>query len=239
MIRDTVWLVEDEPELGQAYAEFLGDHYNTQYFSSPLKALEEFDKGKTPQLVITDIRMPEMDGMSLISKFRNLGLSCPMLVVSGYVEKSHAINAIENGVFGVLEKPLDPRNLQEASQEAIRMSGLVNSMAQIIASFLRQNETMRSLLQLYTERYIHAENELMARGLPIHSKQPEVWQFLERMNEESFLERSKDIETNVFKTLFGEFERVASELKSAKYAQSALVTTKLLELKDAFKPESH
>ncbi|MDO5425717.1 MAG: response regulator [Eubacteriales bacterium] len=71
-----------------------------------------------PQLVITDIRMPEMDGMELI---RQVAVEAPetlLIIFSGYSEFQYAKEAISYGVIGYLEKPVDIEELKTAVRRA-------------------------------------------------------------------------------------------------------------------------
>lgn len=61
----------------------------------------------SPQLVITDIKMPKMDGLEMIKKAKNLGKSFDSILLTSYSEFEYAKTGIEIGVMGYLLKPLD------------------------------------------------------------------------------------------------------------------------------------
>lgn len=75
-------------------------------------ALKHFS-GHRINLIITDIRMPVMDGMELIRNIRSEGFTTKIIILSGYNEFEYAKKAIEYGVVGFLLKPINKEELIE------------------------------------------------------------------------------------------------------------------------------
>lgn len=67
-----------------------------------------------PDLVLTDIRMPYMDGLELMRAIRELGLPVRFIIVSTYADFEYAKSAIDLGVSGYLHKPVTKEELREA-----------------------------------------------------------------------------------------------------------------------------
>jgi CheY-like chemotaxis protein len=102
-----IFVVDDEDdilELTQVQLEEYG--YTVECFSNPLTALEELNN-KTPDLIITDISMPQMNGILFMQKVNRMKIHLPIIVVSGYVTKDVCIQSLACGVSGILEKPYD------------------------------------------------------------------------------------------------------------------------------------
>jgi len=74
----------------------------------------EMVKKLSPDLVITDIRMPEMDGISLLQKIRDEYPSMDFIITSGYSDFEYAKSAIHLQVSEYLLKPIDPDELKDA-----------------------------------------------------------------------------------------------------------------------------
>ena len=66
---------------------------------------------RQPELVITDIRMPGFSGLELIEKIKTVFPETLFVVISGYSDFSYARQALENGVFSYLLKPIDRTEL--------------------------------------------------------------------------------------------------------------------------------
>lgn len=68
-------------------------------------------------LLITDIRMPKMDGIELVSRIGKMGLQTAVLVVSGYDDFSYAVEMLRNGAQDYLLKPVERERLYEALEK--------------------------------------------------------------------------------------------------------------------------
>lgn len=77
-------------------------------FRDPLTAITSIIREK-PDLIITDIRMPEMSGLELMQKLRDQKLSTEIVIISGYGQFEYAQKAIQLGASGYLLKPLNPK----------------------------------------------------------------------------------------------------------------------------------
>ena len=77
------------------------------------KALERIEH-TNPDLIISDIRMPGMDGLVLMEKLRELGRRTQVLLVSGYTDFEYARRAMRLGCAGYLVKPVEEKELTEA-----------------------------------------------------------------------------------------------------------------------------
>lgn len=66
-----------------------------------------------PDLIISDIRMPGMDGLSLLQTIRDRGLGAEVLLVSGYTDFEYARKALQYGCAGYLVKPVEEQELIE------------------------------------------------------------------------------------------------------------------------------
>lgn len=64
-----------------------------------------------PEIVITDIRMPKLDGLQLVQQTRERGLNCSFIIISGYKHFEYARQALQYGVADYLLKPIDEEQL--------------------------------------------------------------------------------------------------------------------------------
>ena len=81
-----------------------------------IEALEMFHK-TNPDMVTMDLTMPQMDGIECISKLVQLKPALRILVISALADKATAVEAMERGANGFLNKPFTDRQLNEAIAE--------------------------------------------------------------------------------------------------------------------------
>jgi two-component system chemotaxis response regulator CheY len=84
-----------------------------------LEAIELFKKAD-PDVVTMDLTMPQMDGIECISKLVEMKPAIRILVISALADKATAVEAMEKGANGFLNKPFTDRQLNEAIADLIR-----------------------------------------------------------------------------------------------------------------------
>ncbi|MBE7721240.1 response regulator transcription factor [Lacrimispora indolis] len=115
-------IVDDEPKIRKGLFKLLEAQEGfkvTGVFEdvhSALKALYELEA----DVIITDIKMPEVSGLELIRQIRERNLNIRIIILSGYSNFSYAQKAIELGVTRYLLKPTDPRELLSVLREVER-----------------------------------------------------------------------------------------------------------------------
>jgi CheY-like chemotaxis protein len=116
----SILYVEDNDALRQNAAKLLAKFFEHVYVAPDgLEGLKIFRK-TMPQIVITDIKMPNLDGMSLAKKIRVLNPKTKIIIMSAFDDKEFLYQAIEVGVFGYLKKPVGLNQLTETLAKAIR-----------------------------------------------------------------------------------------------------------------------
>lgn len=89
-----------------------------------LDGLEKFNAGKF-DVVLTDIKMPNMDGMEVLEKIIATGTDAPVIMISGHGNIDTAVEAIKKGAYDFIEKPLDLNRLLVTIRNAIERNNLV------------------------------------------------------------------------------------------------------------------
>jgi len=107
----TILYVEDNQALRQNAAKLLQKFFDrVDVAADGVIALEMFKKNLYP-IVITDIKMPNMNGFKLIKNIKHLRADTKILIMSGYDKKEYLIEAIELDVFRYLKKPVNLKAL--------------------------------------------------------------------------------------------------------------------------------
>lgn len=116
-----VLLVEDHQDTRQMYAEFLGLSFEVMPVADGEEGLAAL-RARRPDLVITDLSLPGMDGFELIAHIRNDPAlrAIPVVCLSGYGGHAHEQRARAAGCDRILQKPCMPDALADIAAELIR-----------------------------------------------------------------------------------------------------------------------
>lgn len=103
-----ILLVDDDKNMTRTLADILAlaDH-TVQVAGSGREALEKVGSHRLFDCVLTDVRMPDMNGVELHGHLKETQPGLPVLLMTAYAAQEDIHKGLENGVVGVLEKPLD------------------------------------------------------------------------------------------------------------------------------------
>ena len=115
-----VVLVEDHPDTRQMYAQFLSTQFEIAEAPDAERALKIIE-GRPPQLVITDLSLPGMNGFEMIERLKGDPKTrhIPVICLSGFGGHAHEERARELGCELVLQKPCLPDELADAAASLI------------------------------------------------------------------------------------------------------------------------
>jgi len=115
-----IFFVDDEPGVRKAVGGTLEENgFAVSCFASAGDCLKQFDLQKC-DLLITDVRMPEMDGIELLTEVKGRAPWVPVLLVSGYGDVPMAVRAFKKGADDFMEKPLEGHALLSAVESTLR-----------------------------------------------------------------------------------------------------------------------
>jgi len=130
-------VADDEPTMRELLQRFLGDKgYQVLTAAHGREALEVLG-GHTCHLVITDLRMPQLDGMQLLLAIKESNPRLPVIFISGYGDTETVVAALKAGAENFLPKPLDLRKLHQAVQQTLALS-CIQPRPQAITPNVRQ-----------------------------------------------------------------------------------------------------
>lgn len=125
MKTSTVLLVDDEDELRRSVAQSLDlSGLAVRDFASAERALDFVSQGFNG-VVITDIRMPGMDGMTLMGRIRDIDPDIPVILTTGHGDVQLAVRAMREGAYDFIEKPFTPQHLADMTGRAMDRRRLV------------------------------------------------------------------------------------------------------------------
>lgn len=134
----SIWVVDDEESVADVLCGMLQQlGYETRFFSDPREALKQYQPGKA-DVVITDIRMPSMDGLEFTRSIRQRDPRAVVILITGFPSVSDAVEAIKMGAADYLTKPF--------RMEEIRMRVLRALEARDLEQRFRRNRALTWLL---------------------------------------------------------------------------------------------
>jgi DNA-binding NtrC family response regulator len=125
MKKARILVVDDEASARSGLAKLLEQEgYEVDTAADGLLALELVAE-KAPRLIVTDLKMPNMDGMELVAKVREQTPEIPTIVTTAFNDLSSAVQAMRAGAEDYLTKPIDFDVLLIAVERALQRRELV------------------------------------------------------------------------------------------------------------------
>lgn len=171
-----VHVIDDDEAVRDALKLLLTtEGHEVAAYASPLAFLESAAPTATG-CIVTDVRMPEMNGIELLLKVKKMGLSLPVIVVSGHADVPLAVQAMKEGAMDLLEKPFDDETLLASVRSALAYDSGRQAQtieAQEIARRLatltsRENEVLAALLKGQPNKIIAHELGISIRTVEVH-----------------------------------------------------------------------
>lgn len=114
-----VLIVDDDPRIRTVIQRLLEMHGHTCVAAeNGLKALE-LARLDSYQLIITDMRMPNMDGLTLLRRLKKEQPAIPVIMITAYASNRTAVESVKRGVFDYLVKPFNGADLLATVERAL------------------------------------------------------------------------------------------------------------------------
>lgn len=129
----TILFVDDEPDLEalilQKFRRQIRDGIVAIMFARDgLEALESLEQNPHVDMVVSDINMPRMDGLSLLQKLQEAEDKKSTIIVSAYGDMSNIRTAMNRGAFDFLTKPIDFADLETTIEKTLRHIGMLREV---------------------------------------------------------------------------------------------------------------
>jgi len=143
ILKKHIFFLDDEPTVREVVKETLeNSNLTVSCFDSPFECLTRL-RSKRCDLLITDLKMPEKDGIELLTDVQNLAPWVPVLMITGYGDIPTAVKAMKAGAVDFIEKPLDKKNFVRMIKSILVKN--VNTHPELGTSLTR---TEKRILQL-------------------------------------------------------------------------------------------
>jgi DNA-binding NtrC family response regulator len=132
-----VLIVDDEPQVLATIKKYLTDDYEVFTAEDARAAISLFQR-EMPAVVVTDIRMPGMDGIELMRRLKGMGRDVEVVILTGHGDMQTAIESLRLGASDFLVKPIDVDSLKKAIQAALEKLSRKDRILGLIGKTMRE-----------------------------------------------------------------------------------------------------
>lgn len=163
---------DDQAVLDSLEAMLLGEGFAVETFASPEEFLDGY-AAATDACLVTDVRMPRIDGLQLIQMLKERGPLPPVIVITGHGDVAMAVRAMKLGARDFVEKPFEPSVLTGAIETALGTVALPTrgADAEVIQ---RIGDLTPREREVFEQLVLGRSNKEIARALDISPRTVEI-----------------------------------------------------------------
>jgi two-component system, LuxR family, response regulator FixJ len=175
-----VHVIDDDDSVRDSIAFLLeASGFDVKTYDSGSRFFEQFT-GLEVGCVLTDVRMPGLNGLELAVKLRALGSPLPIVVITGHADVALAVEAMKAGVEDFIEKPFDDVVLVKSVEAALARAGAPSnghgdSAADRVETLRRMDKLSMRERQVLQALIEGQANKVMARDLGISPRTVEIY----------------------------------------------------------------
>ncbi len=165
-------VIDDDKEMRQSLVHLLESTGWAVETSATAVGVEALIEATLPDVILTDVQMPKRTGLELLVELP-LGIMPPLVLISAHGDIPMAVEAIQNGAYGFLEKPFEPRRLLTILQHAAEQHQLQETTSRLKARladlsglnrvFIGQSDLVNSVRETVLD-YSHLETSVLILG---------------------------------------------------------------------------
>jgi len=142
-----IYFIDDDPKTGQLMQRFcIEAKIECTVFQNPTEALLSFEKNSNNvDLIVSDLQMPEMSGIELLTAVRSIDKNTPFIILTGYANVDNAIEALRLGANDFLKKPFDMDELLILIEKTLQHRALEVENS-LLKQQLKQKQVIEGLI---------------------------------------------------------------------------------------------
>lgn len=130
MNNEAVWIIDDDSSIRWVLQKALNTaDIASCCFENPHDLLLQLKSGQVPEVIISDVKMPQMDGLTLLNEVHAEYPDLPVIIMTAHSDLDSAVNAYQSGAFEYLPKPFD---ITEAVSLTLRALAHVKESKQVV-----------------------------------------------------------------------------------------------------------
>jgi two-component system response regulator FixJ len=170
-----VHLIDDDEDVRRALAFLLGTAgLAVKVYETAAGFLSGFKTG-AHDVILSDVRMPEMDGLELLRRLKDRKSACPVIIMTGHADVSMAVEAMKLGAVDFIEKPFADETVISAIEAALTRGksesrvSIDDASARRLESLSdREKDVLRGLLAGHPNKTIAYDLGLSPRTVEVH-----------------------------------------------------------------------
>ncbi len=163
-----IFIIDDDPMVAETLKDVLqANQFDCMVYNDPRKAVADLPT-YNPKLVITDLQMPEMDGVAVLEACKLFSPACQVVVLTGYGSIELAVRAVKNGAFDFISKPYSPALIIEVIRRGLEKGRLsIDPKNKWEAEDARFADFWESKLSPKFLEELNSASRLLERGTPV------------------------------------------------------------------------
>jgi CheY-like chemotaxis protein len=169
MKKNEILFVDDQLDIVKAFERQFRKIFSVRTAQSAVQALEILDSDGPFSVIVTDMRMPGMDGVQLLARVKELYPDMVRIMLTGDSDLKTAIEAVNSGqIFRFLSKPCSPKALTETLEQALTQYNLITAEKELL------NQTLKGSVNVLCELLSLANPTAFSRGYRVKDTVVEV-----------------------------------------------------------------
>ena len=173
---ETIYVIDDDPALRESLEFLLGTSgFSVSTFDSALKFLQALPT-RRGGCIVSDVRMPDIDGIELLRRIKAAGSTLPVIVMTGHGDIALAVEAMKLGATDFIEKPFDDSRLIAAIKSALDRSASqsgswpeMDDLSKRVKSLSeRERQVMEGILAGHSNKMIARDYDISPRTVEVY-----------------------------------------------------------------------
>jgi DNA-binding NtrC family response regulator len=143
---EKILVVDDDQSIRNTLSGYLKRQGFEIFSAENGKLALEIVKKESPDLIITDVRMPEMDGIDLLKNVKEIDNHIQVIIISAFDDMQSTVKAMQNGAYDYIEKPLEIDKLKIRIKRALENKKLSNHLESLIPSNYKEYKIENTLI---------------------------------------------------------------------------------------------
>ncbi len=183
MEKGLILLIDDDKEILDVLGEVLEDQgFKFLPFEDPLVAIEVILKTADIDVIVTDFRMPGMNGLGLLEKLNEVKNRVPVIMFTGVADKDLAVKALNIGCHNLMEKPLRQRELIHYIEQAMAFRRRESIAERLMQECTDLIGILQEQAQVYETRFMQAENFVYQHKTGMSMKPDDIQNYLQNIS---------------------------------------------------------